>query len=513
MTSRRLAMLVAATAIGCAALPRPALAQCDVGYTEAQIREDLEHLAGLISDLSYQSRVQAMVTGWDAPESIRALARDQRGPLTGDQYRSLVYRAVRFANDPHTSTLFPAWFAAVPPEKYGEHAPDGLDARAEATTTCLFKAGRSWFDVPPYASQYADGETYLLKRVEAEGRSPKIETLGRVVSIDGLTVEAATRALFGGASVRWDERRRRLYVADLARSYADLKCAGRDGCDFPVVVADKAGRSRTVTVSPTPRVWPSAAGEAAKAVFLAGNGGVLLLRVPAMSGAEISARDIREALAGRTPRHVVIDIRGNGGGDGVWHNLLAKLIARPVTWSATIEGLDDPRVRKRFSIGEDKRGPSRIAKDIQALTLTNFTFTIEPEAESIRFAHPIVVLQDDGYFSSAGSLSAVANLSDDLLSVGDTPGLFLGLGSAPLVFQLPNSGMPVRIPVTVDVTAADEPSEAFQNRVDVYRPSSPVFRELWQRTPWKERMSEPFLLRKDEGLKDAIAASKVARRP
>ena len=92
---------------------------------------------------------------------------------------------------------------------------------------------------------------------------------------------------------------------------------------------------------------------------------------------------------------------------------------------------------------------------------------LQPSDSSLNFAGNIYVLQNRLIFSSAGSLSNVAKMHKNIISVGETTGNLLGFGFAPLTFVLPNSCFVFQIEPVLDLSNAEVLYDYFHDNVEI----------------------------------------------
>ncbi|WMT80874.1 S41 family peptidase [Terrisporobacter mayombei] len=131
---------------------------------------------------------------------------------------------------------------------------------------------------------------------------------------------------------------------------------------------------------------------------------------------------------------MVIDIRGNGGGDsGYWmfyllNNFIKKSKLKYENDFGEVKDLDT----KPFT-----NLPPEVEKDFKYYCKN--TIKVEPSEESINFKGNIYLLVDKGVYSSSETLASFAKESGVATLIGETTGGD-GIGYDPLLGMLPNSG-------------------------------------------------------------------------
>jgi hypothetical protein len=177
---------------------------------------------------------------------------------------------------------------------------------------------------------------------------------------------------------------------------------------------------------------------------------------------------------------IVIDIRGNGGGqDNVWQGIYAALIAKPIRYALKIDDYKNAVLTKEKieSFGfenvtiEQEKNP--LLKKYDFYTILNTTEVIEPAVNSLNFSGKIYLLAEDVY-SSAGSAVSVAssNPNDNLISVGRKSGYFLGVGFSPQIFTLPNTKLRYSIAPSIEVTNVKQLKDLMQDKIEIEVPIS-----------------------------------------
>lgn len=154
---------------------------------------------------------------------------------------------------------------------------------------------------------------------------------------------------------------------------------------------------------------------------------------------------------------LVIDIRGNGGGDSrYWSEyLVPKLIAKPYEtqfYSFFKDGKDInaffkaaqvfkmPLV-KDLNTNQMKNLPKEVKKDFTYYGMS--TLVVTPLKETLQFKGKIYLLVDEGVYSSAEAFAMFAKHTGFATLIGEKTGGD-GLSSDPMLSVLPNSGLVIR---------------------------------------------------------------------
>lgn len=88
-----------------------------------------------------------------------------------------------------------------------------------------------------------------------------------------------------------------------------------------------------------------------------------------------------------------------------------------------------------------------------------------PDSRSIGYDVPIYIIQNENIYSAAGTLAAYAACSENIFSVGNPTGIWLGKGVDPIIFDLPNSHILLRLEPVIDISNADNAKKCFMTKL------------------------------------------------
>jgi len=179
---------------------------------------------------------------------------------------------------------------------------------------------------------------------------------------------------------------------------------------------------------------------------------------------------------------LIIDIRGNGGGDSkFWsHNIVPALISRPISykwiWAYRGGGFTESFVKRNFSNGYKslgkienfdkerlKNAPPELEKNFKYYYVINST--IDPK-DSANFKGKIYLLVDKGVYSSSEMFAVFAKSTGFATLVGEKTGGD-GIGTDPILCALPNSGFLMRFPQIMGLTQDGTCNEEHKTEPDI----------------------------------------------
>lgn len=194
---------------------------------------------------------------------------------------------------------------------------------------------------------------------------------------------------------------------------------------------------------------------------------ILYIRTSRMSDSDIYVDQIQEKGRGKNIKKGIWDIRRNlGGNDEVWQNILAVLIKDTLRYDIKIASMDTELANEKLEINKKAESVKLpfLKKKYKVMNWGESVIVLQEN--SIKFDGPIYILQDKIIYSSAGSLSALARLSDQLTTIGTTTEFLLGNGITPVVFQLNNTKFAFQLEPVVDITNIKESYDYYHDFVE-----------------------------------------------
>ena len=180
---------------------------------------------------------------------------------------------------------------------------------------------------------------------------------------------------------------------------------------------------------------------------------------------------------------LIIDIRENGGGsDLYWSKFLMPLIIdksySQKTYRFMKEGIILSKVRKQEKFKEytsemesDFNFPKETFSMINDFDYySSFTQKVSPNKDSINFKGKIYLLVDKYVYSSSEMMASFAKESQMATLVGEKTGGD-GIGSDPMLIDMPNSGYVLRFPKEMGITEEGSINELDQTQPSILVPN------------------------------------------
>lgn len=455
---------------------------------------DFDTLVRNILAISPQHPVRKKVTGVDIREDLASIRKEVIHCTTEAAFLDCIQRALNSCQDGHTSLIRTGY---LPSRK--DYKEAGL---SEQAIDLIPHYDSLWRIVPlnrklflPLA--YLKGEYYCLSSFSTEQKN--ITAGSTLVSCNGQPVHRFVQSLLSyKRMMRWDFEHNRYFAEDffLATNFKE-----GDSLLLEFVRPDKKRIAVNLAVSQPLHFTDtiSTAVNQVKKVEYWEKEKLLYIRVPQMSEPDYYPPLIRSLASGKPLDKVIIDIRDNpGGGDGVWINILGALINDPINYTDFILCNNTEDLKKHFPEDAKDWKPydrEKFAED-NYLIFYSGPSSIQPDSLSIGYHGPIYLLQNENIYSSAGSFSAVAALSTQLISVGSNTGRLLGKGVSPLLFELPSSKILYRIEPVIDFLNVKTARDVYHDKVEVKVELS--ITEYLNRLKNKSRMYEKdYLLKSD----------------
>ena len=453
--------------------------------TKQQMQEDYDQLYTTLTTKVPHFAVRKHVTGIDIPKELRHIRNDIDTVTCDGGFYDVIFRALAICNDKHISPN---------PTK---------DSVAMAHT---IEAWRKYFRYGNSNTRgvlYIDGKylTFGFKDKDAE----VIPFFSELTHVNGIPVDKYVAKYNSrvSSSSRWDFKHKKAWTNTIIDPRVIYKTKE---FNWTVVIN---GRPQTFNMSGLSYNFPSVkSDDGSYKVNYFDRDSTLYIRFPEMNINQTEWLENQIAShKGKSFRRVIIDVRGNGGGnDLTWRRVLSAIIDKPIRFSVR-QAVKDISV-----LGGDYTNPHEIKVYGDSLTafLDEDSETIlQPSDRTIGYDGTIYVMVDHNIFSSTYALLSVCQKCDRLVIVGRPTGFLGGLGGTPWGDILKNSRFSYRYPITLEITNADErnPETYYKDQVEIE--VWPTIEELRVQTFYDKGLhTEDFLYNHDWVFRRILEESK-----
>ncbi|MDR3287572.1 MAG: S41 family peptidase [Prevotellaceae bacterium] len=441
--------------------------------------EDFDEFYSIMADVNPQLTVRYKVTGINILDSIKKM-RTNIDTITNEvSFAELIYKSIKMCNDLHCNL--------IEDEKLLLHfhkdsiITNNIIDLITKTEQKIFQQKTRLRLILSYDS----GSYYNIGKFNIifENRRDSLPSGAEILSINGNSIDFWLSDKNLIREYRWDNKLQKKYCQIRGNLYIDkndticIKYKNHNKIDSIFYLVKKTG----ISVFGGAYVFNSV--DEIGYVNFFDNEKILYIRLPKMLSDNYPFVDsIIAKGTGKSIKKVIIDIRRNGGGgDDVWMNILSAIIKDTIRFDAPI-GLRCTEASKiamqknnRWEEWDSlKSSPIEIAMlNNEKFTTVNWGEPIAPNGKSLNYTGKIYVLQDRMIFSSAGSLSNIAYLCENIVSVGENTGRLLGFGINPLLFALPNSHLTFSMEPVIELTNKGNSNwEYFHDNVEIYIPTT-----------------------------------------
>lgn len=467
--------------------------------------EDYDQFLNIVENINPQLEVRKLVTGKDILKELK----NDRAKIDSlnnlKEFYFLFSNVLKKLNDAHAGICY-----SKDHFRFSNFSDEVIEESLNGIRKCGFTQediyGKNYF---PLYLDYLNGEYVLgfdFRTFNKDNLSDSLLLpLGSIIkTINGKDVEPYLEA--SPVYLRWDNK--------LKKQYGQVKGYLEEvRIDKPVVITyldsennfqkfiyDSSQYSYSIT-SPEYLFYGQSSGR----VEYFRQDSVLYIRTPKMKDREFYVSEILKKSKGNPIKKVIWDIRRNpGGSDEVWEAILSTLLKDTLTYDIKIASLDTDLANRLLKINEYGESTKLPFLEGKYKVVNWGSSKIAPSGNSIGFSGPIYVLQDGLIYSSAGSVSALARLSDQLTTVGTTTGSLLGNGITPIVFQLKNTKFAFQLEPVIDVTNIHEPYDYYHDYVEIPVELSREDAIRYLRASEEELYSDDFLFNHDPVFKKAL---------
>jgi hypothetical protein len=181
-------------------------------------------------------------------------------------------------------------------------------------------------------------------------------------------------------------------------------------------------------------------------------------------------------MKGKQIDKIIWDVRDNlGGSDYAWVSVLKAIMKDTIPAKFQIGFRNTTAMWRIFENYLEYYSEDTIKQIIPFLDNTEFLTVVGkgadvPDSNSLQYEGEIYILQNEFVASATGSLLANAQHIPQLITVGVPTGNLMGVGFAPMAFQLPESKFTFIMEACVDLTDCKTAIDVFHDRpkIEIY---------------------------------------------
>ncbi|MDR0660649.1 MAG: S41 family peptidase [Prevotellaceae bacterium] len=422
-----------------------------------QMKEDISFLATTIKDVCPHLRIREHVTGVCLTKSIDSLVQIANKCQDFENFYYLVQQILFLTQDQH-NVISSFYYADLE-----EDNPTITEQSLELGALCEMDYVK-YHPAGALLVEYSDGRYYFGNDQYHTNGKLAIPGRAELIAINNIPIktyiEKYNRPVDN--SIRWDFTHDNFYTH---RIYLPR--------DYGGTISYKTEYDTLqITIQPFSIMSNRTVDAFDFNVFFDDEEKLLYIRIPSMDMDELSFLT-NEMLAYKdeTIAKVIIDIRGNGGGnDNFWIDVLRTIRSESISTKEkcyirnTKAVLDYAQKYRNIEISDElvlycEQEFVKISADS--------TTTYEPAVENLNYNGNIYAIVNDHCFSSALAFSAFCNRNNGLITVGEPSGYIGGRGITPFFFELPNSHLVFTLSPVLDASYIEEPIDFYDHKVDV----------------------------------------------
>lgn len=250
---------------------------------------------------------------------------------------------------------------------------------------------------------------------------------------------------------------------------------------------------------------------------------VIYIALPVMNYVKEWLKELKSELLKfkkQPVRAVIIDIRGNWGGDDhVWVETMEMISKMPIEYPYYYLTTTDTEVIKRTIPQEKHLIPKEESRRILEYVDPHYPFrvrtevtdTLKTQKKNLGYEGIIYLLTDEEIYSSAGAFKSLDTKTDRIKSIGMPTGKVLGRGLTPSVFILPYSRLIFTMELVLDAAGVSKAEDFYHDHIHYPVQPGIEYYKYWYDPARTYKIDENAMYRHDEVFLKALEIIKNSR--
>jgi hypothetical protein len=474
--------------------------------TKKQMYKDFDQLVRIIEDCNVQLPVRKLITGIDNLKEIKKLRNNIDTITNFESFRQLISDAIYLVKDPHidiTTTYYPEFDKLNNIDTTAINQLNQFFNSREKRNERMIYHFKNYSPIPAIK---IEGNYYYYGNFIFHNQnkdSLKIHFM-KLLTYNGQEFQKYVDENFQGNIWDYDKKK---YIYPYVRLKKDAVIEGeQDGIrykfnlnDYPMVDMGSIITNIELKGIPKRKEWDDN-----KIVKYIERDSILYIYLPTMvtgNGDSLFYSQIKHIGKGKKINKVVIDVRGNSGGDDLtWYNTLKAIVKDTLPYKVKLAFNDSRKMREYYS--NDYEVEKIKWLDNKKLRIINIDTYLAPDTNSINFDGKIFILSDAGTYSAGHSIVTYADQLKQLVSIGTKTGHIVGFGLMAPLFQLNNSKLAFRLACVMDITNCKKPIDVYHDtkEIEIF----PTFEERVYTLTDLDTKSEEYLYKYDSWFRKVL---------
>jgi len=439
--------------------------------TQAQMYQDFDSLVYIIKNVNPQLTIKKKITGIDYLAELKLMRNEVKDCNKTEKFILLINKALTLMQDGHCNILPASDYVLslnMAKEIYGF-----IDSNAYNNT----KKYLSFLNeiesklVFMIKIKYINGEYYLIESFE--NNYGKFEKGIKLLECDGENIHNYVNKIIEYRNqMKWDNKNKRYFLNTFFSGFCFMNKE-----NFVFTFLNSENKKKYLNFNYQKLLYENSYNphffnlSPLTEIKFSDKNKILYIRLKNMKLKNLNLDEINSKVKSNFINKIIIDIRGNGGGnDSTWLKLLGRIIDKPIIYP--VKQLVKNTNIVRYKLKNDIKDFNNIEKislldNEEFLVIYNQNDTIYPDKKSIKYKGKIYLIQNDDIYSSALAFSSVALYTDKIVSVGQTTGWMGGRCITPIAFTLPNSKLIFTIEPAIDATNINKLYDFWKDSVEV----------------------------------------------